>query len=131
MPAKKSAAPADVDAFLAALKHPQDAAIRRLRAVIRATDPRIGEDIKWNAPSFHLDDKHFATMQLRKTDSVLLVLHLGAGKRALAKDAIAHPQGLLTWLGADRATLSFNGAAEVDARARALQAVLKQWMAHA
>ena len=70
-------------------------------------------------------------MQLRKTDSVLLVLHLGAGKRALAQDAIADPQGLLTWLGADRATLSFNGAAEVDARARALQAVLKQWMAHA
>jgi len=131
MPAKKSAAPVDVDAFLVALAHPQDTAIQRLRAAIRATDPRIGEDIKWNAPSFHLDGRHFATMQLRRTDSVLLVLHLGAGKRALAQDAIADPQGLLTWLGADRATLSFKGAAEVDARARALQAVLKQWMAHA
>jgi hypothetical protein len=130
MPAKKSAAPADVDAFLVALAHPQDAAIQRLRAAIRATDPRIGEDIKWNAPSFHLDGRHFATMQLRRTDSVLLVLHLGAGKRALAKDAIADPQGLLTWLGADRATLSFAGAADVDARAKALQAVLKQWVAH-
>ncbi|MFT3670060.1 MAG: DUF1801 domain-containing protein [Pseudoxanthomonas sp.] len=131
MPAKKAAAPADVDAFLVALAHPQDATIQRLRAAIRATDPRIGEDIKWNAPSFHLEDRHFATMQLRRTDSVLLVLHLGAGKRALAKDAIADPQGLLTWLGADRATLSFAGAADVEARGKALQAVLRQWMAHA
>lgn len=32
MPAKKSAAPADVDAFLAALAHPQDATLQRLRA---------------------------------------------------------------------------------------------------
>ena len=130
MPVKKSATPADVDAFLAALAHPQDATVRRLRAAIRAADPRIGEDIKWNAPSFHVDGRHFATMQLRRADSVLLVLHLGAGKRALAKDAITDPQALLTWLGADRATLSFAGPAEVGARADALQAVLKQWMTH-
>jgi hypothetical protein len=130
MPEKKSATPADVDAFLAALAHPQDATVRRLRAAIRAADPRIGEDIKWNAPSFHVDGRHFATMQLRRADSVLLVLHLGAGKRALAKDAIDDPQGLLTWLGADRATLSFAGPAEVGARTDALQAVLKQWMTH-
>jgi len=106
MPAKKSAAPADVDAFLAALAHPQDATLQRLRAAIRATDPRIGEDIKWNAPSFHLDGCHFATMQLRRPDSVLLVLHLGAGRRVLPAGAIADPTGLLTWLGADRATLA-------------------------
>ena len=130
MPVKKSATPADVDAFLAALAHPQDATVQRLRAAIRAADPRIGEDIKWNAPSFHVDGRHFATMQLRRADSVLLVLHLGAGKRALAKDAIDDPQGLLTWLGADRATLSFAGPAEVGARTDALQAVLKQWMTH-
>lgn len=130
MPEKKSATPADVDAFLAALAHPQDATVQRLRAAIRASDPRIGEDIKWNAPSFHLDGRHFATLQLRRTDSVLLVLHLGAGKRALATDAIDDPQGLLTWLGADRATLSFAGPAEVGARTGALQAVLKQWMTH-
>ncbi len=128
---EKKAAPADVDAFLAALAHPQDAAIQRLRAAIRATDARIGEDIKWNAPSFHLEDRHFATMQLRRTDSVLLVLHLGAGKRTLAPDAIADPQGVLTWLGADRATLAFTSLADVETRTRALQALLKQWMVHA
>lgn len=127
MPAKLAT---DVDAFLIALAHPQHATIQRLRATIRAADPRIAEDIKWNAPSFHIEGRHFATMQLRKPGSVLLVLHLGAGKRALPKGAIADPEGLLTWLGADRATLTFAGPGEVEMRGSALQAVLRQWMAH-
>lgn len=122
---------ADVDAFLATLAHPQDAAIRRLRAVILAADPRIGEGIKWNAPSFHLEGRHFATMQLRRTDRLLLVLHLGAGKRALPEGAIADPGKQLTWLGADRATCTFVGEQDVDAQAAALQLLLRQWMAHA
>ncbi len=130
MPAKKSAAPADVDAFLAALAHPRDATLQRLRTAIRATDPSIGEDIKWNAPSFHVDGRHFATMQLRRTDSVLLVLHLGAGRRVLPEGAIADPEGLLTWLGADRATLAFGRPGDVEAHEAALQALLRQWMAH-
>lgn len=130
MPAKKSAAPADVDAFLAALAHPQDATLQRLRTAIRATDPRIGEDIKWNAPSFHLAGRHFATMQLRRPDSVLLVLHLGAGRRVLPAGAIADPTGLLTWLGADRATLAFRCSGDVEVHETALQALLRQWMAH-
>lgn len=130
MPATKAAAPTDVDAFLVALAHPQDATIQRLRATIRATDPRIAEDIKWNAPSFHIEGRHFTTMQLRKADSVLLVLHLGAGKRALPKGAIADPEGLLTWLGADRATLSFAGPDDVKRCENALQSVLRQWVAH-
>lgn len=130
MPAKKSAAPADVDAFLAALAHPRDATLQRLRTAIRATDPCVGEDIKWNAPSFHVDGRHFATMQLRRTDSVLLVLHLGAGRRVLPEGAIADPEGLLTWLGADRATLAFGRPGDVEAHEAALQALLRQWMAH-
>ena len=97
---------------------------------IRATDPRIGEDIKWNAPSFHLDGCHFATMQLRRPDSVLLVLHLGAGKHALPDGAIADPQRQLAWLGADRATWSFADREDVESRAAGLQDLLRQWMAH-
>jgi hypothetical protein len=98
--------------------------------VILAADPRIGEGIKWNAPSFHLGGRHFATMQLRRADRMLLVLHLGAGKRALPKDAIADPHRQLAWLGADRATWSFADLTDVEARAAGLQDLLRQWMAH-
>lgn len=123
--------PTDVAAFLADLAHPQDAAIRRLRDVILAADARIGEGIKWNAPSFHVEGRHFATMQLRRADRLLLVLHLGAGKKAMPDGAIADPDGRLTWLGADRATLTFTGLQEVNAQAAALQSLLRHWMAHA
>jgi len=129
--AKRTPAGDDVDAFLAERAHPQDAALRRLRALVLAADPRIGEGIKWNAPSFHVEGRHFATMQLRREDRVLLVLHLGAGKRTMPDGAIADPDALLTWLGADRATVSFAGVADVDARADALQAVLRCWLAQA
>ena len=123
--------PAEVEAFLTTLAHPQDAALRRLRAVILAADPRIGEGIKWNAPSFHVVGRHFATMQLRRADRLLLVLHLGAGKKAMPDGVIADPDGLLSWLGADRATWSFAGVQDVDTHAAALQPLLRQWMAHA
>ena len=121
---------AGVDAFLATLAPPHDAAVRRLREVILAADPRIGEGIKWNAPSFHVEGRHFVTMQLRRADRMLLVLHLGAGKRTLPDGAIADPQRLLRWLGADRATWSFAGCEDVEARAAGLQDLLRQWMAH-
>lgn len=121
----------EVDTFLKALAHPQEPTIRRLRAVVLAADPRIGEGIKWNAPSFHLEQRHFATMQLRRTDRVLLVLHLGAAKRAIPKGAITDAEKRLTWLGADRATWSASGVHDVDAHAAALQLLLRQWMAHA
>ena len=121
----------DVDAFLATLAHAQDTAIRRLRAVILAADPRIAEGIKWNAPSFHVDGRHFATMQLRRADRMMLVLHLGAGKQAMPAGAIVDPGHLLTWLGADRATWTFAGVDDVEAQGASLQALLRQWMAHA
>lgn len=121
----------DVDAFLTTLAHAQDTAIRRLRAVILAADPRVGEGIKWNAPSFHMDGRHFATMQLRRADRMVLVLHLGAGKQAMPADAIVDPGHLLTWLGPDRATWTFTGVDDVETQSASLQALLRQWMAHA
>ena len=69
-------------------------------------------------------------MQLRRPDSVLLVLHLGAGRRVLPAGAIADSTGLLTWLGADRATLAFRCSGDVEVHETALQALLRQWMAH-
>ena len=120
----------DVDAFLDALQHPHVDAVHRLRSVVLQASPLITEGIKWNAPSFHLDGRHFATMQLRRPDSVLLVLHLGAGRRVLPAGAIADPTGLLTWLGADRATLAFRCSGDVEVHETALQALLRQWMAH-
>jgi hypothetical protein len=118
----------DVDAFIDALDHPLLPLIRALRTLLLALDPAISDEIKWNAPSFRTTG-HFATMQLRRPDAVRLVLHLGARPRSLPAAAIADPDGLLTWLGPDRALLEFRAVAELDSRRAAVTALLRQWVA--
>ena len=118
-----------VEAFLAALDHPLKREVVALRRILLGVDPAISEEIKWNAPSFRTT-QHFATMQLRSKDAVRLILHLGAKKRALPREAIADPHGLLEWLGPDRAIASFRGAAELAAGEAALVAIVRQWLRH-
>lgn len=129
MPVKKSSPKAaqTVEAFLADLDHPLKPVILALRQSLLQTDAAIGEAVKWNAPSFHTSE-HFATMHLRQADAVQLILHLGAKKRAMPKDAIDDPQQLLTWLGSDRATLKFISVDDVNAKRTVLQAMIRQWM---
>lgn len=120
---------AAVDAFVAALAHPHVDAVQRLREIVRAVDPSIAEGVKWNAPSFRTHE-YFATTHLRAKRGIGLVLHLGAKVRDPADMAIDDPEHLLGWLGPDRAMLTFADRAELEARAPAVQALLRQWIAY-
>jgi hypothetical protein len=122
---------AAVDAFMAALDHPFKAEIEVLRRAIAAVHPSIAEGIKWNAPSWRTTE-YFATTHLRSKAGVGLILHLGAKARALPEGGlqIADPAGLLKWLGKDRAQVEFTSSADLAARLPALQAVIRQWIAH-
>ena len=53
-----------VDAYMAKLVHARKAEIETLRALFLAADPRVREEVKWNAPSFRVQE-HFATMNVR------------------------------------------------------------------
>lgn len=60
-----------------------------------------------------------------------MILHLGAKKRDdSAVAAIADPEGLLAWLGADRASVKFRDLADVEARGPAFAALVRRWIAH-
>jgi hypothetical protein len=129
MPTRRSASASEsVETFVASLDHPFEREILALREIILGADPRIGEGIKWNAPSFRTSE-WFATFHLRAKDGVQLVFHLGAKKRASAI-AIDDPASLLDWLAADRATVRFRDLAEIDARRSAFTAVVRQWIEH-
>ena len=121
--------PNDVDRLLVALAHPMTPTIEALRAIIRGVDPRVREEVKWNAPSFATTE-HFATFHLRARDAVQVVLHLGAKPRPGmdVRRRVADPDGLLTWRGSDRATVTFRDVAEVEAKAAAFAVVLRQWV---
>ena len=121
--------PNDVDAFLATLDHPHLDAIEALRRIILSVDPRIGESVKWNAPSFHTVE-HFATFHLRAKSGVQLVLHLGAKARpdATVRTTVADPQQLLHWKSADRATITIRDVADLAAKQDALTRIVRQWI---
>jgi hypothetical protein len=111
------------------LEHPFKAEINKLRRAILAADPSVAEGIKWNSPSFRTSE-YFATTNLRAKAGIGLILHLGAKVRELPGGGIKidDPDGLLKWLGKDRAMVEFATRKELEQKTRALQAVLRQWI---
>jgi hypothetical protein len=103
-----------------------------VRQLILAADPRIGEQIKWNSPSFFYTGemqpfnpkeykRDIIVMHLRK-GVVLLVFPTGA--------VIPDTTRLLEGDYADgRRMITFRNRAEVEARKEALQTVIRQWLA--
>lgn len=117
-----------VDAFIDALDHPFKHEIIALRQSILTADARIEEGIKWNAPSFRTTE-YFATFHLRAKEGVQIILHLGAKKRANEKCVtIADPQALLTWLGPDRASVTFRDLDEIEAKRSAFTEIVRAWI---
>lgn len=118
---------AAVDALMATLEHPHRDAVQALREIVCGADARIAEGVKWNAPSFRTGE-YFATTHLRAKTGIALILHLGAKVRDIPAVTVDDPDHLLTWLAKDRAIVSFAGLADLQARAPALQALIRHWI---
>ena len=121
---------AAVDALLSGTRHPHMDAIAALRRAILEADPAIAEGVKWASPSFRTHE-YFATVHLRARPGLALILHRGAKRRAVPVGAATFddPDGLLRWLGPDRAQAGFADADEVARRTPELQALLRRWIA--
>ncbi len=132
-PTTKPSEPAQVEAYLQALQHPLAEVLAALRQVILKTDPTIGEEIKWNAPTFFYvgempptDPKEFRRIlivsNVYKQDSIRLVFWGG--------DRATDPTGLLSGDYPDgRRLASFTSLADVKAKQKALQSVVRQMLA--
>lgn len=117
-----------VGEFLEALEHPRKAEIEVLRSLILATDSRVQEEIKWNAPSFFITE-HFATFKLQPVETVQLVLHTGAKVRPEARAIdIDDPAGLLTWAAKDRCIATFTDMNDVETKRSAFTSIIQQWI---
>ena len=119
----------NVENFLSELDHPLKQEILALREIILNSDPSIGEDIKWNVPSFFTKE-FFATFHLHGKGSVQVILHFGAKKRdvTIQNSAISDPESLLVWLGKERASIKFDNMNEVITRQPAFEDILRQWI---
>jgi hypothetical protein len=128
----KASEPEKVDAYMSRLKHPLAKVVEDLRQIILSTDEEIGEEIKWNAPTFFYAGKmkptnpkeyrrYIVVFNLFKQDCIRLVFPSGAK----VKDA----SGLLECDYADGRRLAmFYSSKDVKSKAKALRAVITQWL---
>jgi hypothetical protein len=104
MTIRKVKATPSVDQLLAELNHPLRTDIDELRKIVLSGSKDVREEVKWNSPSFYTGE-HFATMRLNGKVPLQLILHLGAKKGAIPSGTVEDPDGVLKWLGPDRACI--------------------------
>jgi len=128
----KLSEPDKVDAYIRKLKHPLKEVVESLRQTILNTDPEIGEEIKWNAPTFFYSGemkpfnpkeykRYIVVFNLYRKDCIRLVFPSGA--------KINDTSGLLEGDYADGRRLAlFHNMDEVGSKAKALQRAIKRWL---
>jgi hypothetical protein len=128
MPTKPSE-PAKVDAYMAKFEHPLKEVLEELRKIVLKTDKEIGEEVKWNAPTFFftgeqeasdpkLYKRYLAVSNVHPKDHIMLVLPHAA--------AVDDGSGFLEGNYKDgRRLLRFYSMADVKRKQKGLQKVLK------
>lgn len=111
--------------------HPLAKEIEAARRIIIGASPAISEGVKWNAPSFRTEKDWFATVNLRSKESLQLIFHLGAKARPdLKAFKLADPNGLMKWLGKDRAMVTLGAGRDIPANKKAFEAIVRAWIKH-
>jgi len=133
MASKKNTKPSEsdkVDEYMTRLKHPLSEVVEALRQIILKTDPKIGEEVKWNAPAFFYTGemepfnpkeyrRHLVVFNLFKKDCIRLVFW-GGGK-------VNDTSGFLEGDYADGRRLAmFYGMEDVKSKQAKLQKIVKQ-----
>jgi hypothetical protein len=78
--ANKQTGGEQVAEFLNRLQHPFKSEIEEVRRIILDSVPELTERIKWNAPSFCLNNEDRITFQLQGKGFFRLIFHSGAKK---------------------------------------------------
>jgi hypothetical protein len=128
----KTSEPDKVDAYISKLKHPLKEVIVALRRIILDADAEIGEEIKWNAPTFFYTGemkpfnpkeykRYIVVFNLYRKDCIRLVFPSGA--------KIKGADELLQGDYADGRRLAlFRNMNDVTTKSRTLQQAIKQWL---
>lgn len=128
----KPSEPDRVDEYLQKLKHPLVEVIEALRQIILSADREIGEEIKWNAPTFFYAGemrpsnpkeykRYIIVFNLYQKDCIRLVFPSGA--------KVKDKSGFLEGNYADGRRLAmFHDMNDVKSKKKALQGVIKKWL---
>lgn len=111
---------AAVDEWFEAYRNPQRELVQAVRQLILDTDERVSETIKWKAPTF-MYRGNIASFYPKATQHVSLMFHTGA--------SLPDPTGLLEGTGDTSRVVKFADAADLAAKASALQDLIRAWIA--
>jgi uncharacterized protein YdhG (YjbR/CyaY superfamily) len=110
----------EVDAWFARYDNPMKGVVQRIREIILGADPRIGECIKWQAPTFTFEG-NLASFYPKSKQHASLMFHQGAH---IPGD---HPR--LEGSGGTSRVLKIGSVAEANAAKRDLERLVKAWCA--
>jgi uncharacterized protein YdhG (YjbR/CyaY superfamily) len=108
----------EVDAWIAKYDNPQKAVVEAVRRAILAADPRIGETIKWQAPTF-VYKGNLASFFPKAKKHATLMFHTGA--------SIAGDFTSLEGDGETARSMKFTDLDDVNAKTGELRAIVKAW----
>lgn len=117
-----------IEAFRAGLAPAQRETVDRLRALAAASAPGLEERIKWNAPSFALDDVDRITLGLERDDAIRVVLHRGAKTKTVDGFAFDAQSALVRWAAPDRGVMRFASPGEVESHETEIGDLFRRWM---
>jgi hypothetical protein len=109
----------EVDAWFDAYTNPQKELVQAVRSAILAVDERVGETIKWKAPTFTYKG-NIASFYPKATKHVSLMFHSGA--------ALPDPAGILEGTGDTSRVAKFVDSADLAAKTGALQDLVRAWI---
>jgi hypothetical protein len=114
---------AAVAAYFREIDHPFKAEMEAVRALVLSVSDQISERIKWNAPSFHYKGVDLGAFNPRATEYAHLILLFPEGA------GMDDDSGLLEGNHKDRREAKFHGLDDVKAKKRALEKLIKNWIA--
>jgi hypothetical protein len=129
---KKPDAPATIPTYITTLEPTLAVLVETVRQIILDTDPEIGEQIKWNSPSFFYtgDMKPFDPKEYKR-DIAVMNLHKGYVLLVLPTGAIvADRSNVLEGNYTDgRRLITIKDVTTALQKKEALQQVIKAWLA--
>jgi len=109
---------ADVDRWMAAYDNPQKPVVQAVREAILAADPRVGECIKWQAPTFAYKG-NIASFFPKAKKHATLMFHKGATIKGEFPN--------LTGDGAEARSMSFASLDDLAAKRAELTSLVRAW----
>ena len=107
-----------VSAYMAQLNHPLKAESAILRSIIQKANKKLSERIKWNAPSYHINNTDLLTFNFGDKKSIRIIFH----HPAIVKIKSALLEGDYK----DRRIVYFKDAATVKSGKKELQHIIQQ-----